>query len=312
MLDLSWQRQTPSSTHSKQTFKRALEHSFTHVQEMADQLLFGTAEGIINTLTSLVSKEIGLLRGVEGELKSLMNTVSTIKAVLLDAKEKQAAGDHAVKDWLGKLKDVIYDADDLLDDVSIEVLRREIMTHDKKAKEVCLFFSKYNQLYYRHKTAHKIKAMRKRLDAINADRERFHLVVRDAETRIGKRLHASRETHSFVRAESVIGREDDKKDVIHRLMDFNVEENVSILPIVAMGGLGKTTLAQLIFNDEQIRNHFDLKMWVCVSNPFHVQDIVEKILESATKKKKKSCSNGYTGNLSSKRNSWKEILTCVG
>jgi ATPase subunit of ABC transporter with duplicated ATPase domains len=216
-----------------------------------------------------------------------MNTVSTIKAVLLDAKEKQAAGDHAVKDWLGKLKDVIYDADDLLDDVSIEVLRREIMTNDKKAKEVCLFFSKYNQLYYRHKTAHKIKAMRKRLDAINADRERFHLVVRDAETRIGKRLHASRETHSFVRAESVIGREDDKKDVIHRLMDFNVEENVSILPIVAMGGLGKTTLAQLIFNDEQIRNHFDLKMWVCVFNPFHVQDIVEKNLRICNKEEKK-------------------------
>jgi Leucine-rich repeat (LRR) protein len=252
---------------------------------MADQLLFGTAEGILNTLTSLVSKEIGLLWGVEGELKSLMNTVSTIKAVLLDAEDKQAAGDHAIKDWLGKLKDVIYDADDLLDDVSIEVLRREIMTHDKKAKEVRLFFSKYNQLYYRHKTAHKIKAMRKRLDAINADRERFHLVVRDAEARIGNRLHSRRETHSFVRAESVIGREDDKKDVIHCLMDFNVKDDVSILPIVAMGGLGKTTLAQLIFNDEQIQNHFELKMWVCVSDPFHVKDIVKKILESAKKEK---------------------------
>jgi Leucine-rich repeat (LRR) protein len=284
MLHLSWQRQT-LSTHSKQTFKRAFEHSFTHIQEMADQLLFGTAEGIINTLTSLVSKEIGLLGGVEGELKSLMNTVSTIKAVLLDAEEKQAAGDHAVKDWLGKLKDVIYDADDLLDAVSTEVPRREIITHDKKAKKVRVFFSKSNQLAYRHKTAHKIKVMRKRLDAINADRERFHLVVRDAETRVGNRLHASRETYSFVRAESVIGRDGDKKAVIHCLMDTNVEDNVSILPIVAIGGLGKTTLAQLIFNDEQIQNHFELKMWVCVSDPFHVKDIVEKILESATNKK---------------------------
>jgi hypothetical protein len=272
------------STHTKQTFKRAFEHSSTHIQEMADQLLFGTAERIIDTLTSLVSKEIGLLRGVEGELKSLKNTVSTIKAVLLDAEDKQAAVDgHAVKDWLGKLNDVIYDVDDLLDAFSTEVLQKEIMTPDKKAKKVRIFFSKSNQLAYCHKTAHKIKAMRKRLDAINADRERYHLdlVVRDAETRVGNRLHASRETYSFVRAESVIGRDDDKRRVIHRLMDSNVEENVSILPIVAIGGLGKTTLAQLIFNDEQIQKHFELKMWVCVSDPFHVKDIVKKILESA-------------------------------
>jgi hypothetical protein len=155
----------------------------------------------------------------------------------------------------------------------------------RRPKRYAFFFSKSNQLAYRHKTAHKIKAMRKRLDAINADRERFHLVVRDAETRVGNRLHVSRETYSFVRAESVIGREDDKRDVIHRLMDSNVEENVSIIPIVAMGGLGKTTLAQLIFNDEQIQNHFELKMWVCVSDPFQVKDIVEQILESAKIKK---------------------------
>jgi Leucine-rich repeat (LRR) protein len=275
--------------YTRQTLSsRALltfEHSFTHVQEMADKLLFGTAERIIDTLTSLVSKEIGLLWGVEDQLKSLMNTVSTIKAVLLDAEEKQAARDHVVKDWLGKLKDVIYDAEDLLDDVSTEVLRREMMTHDHVSKKVRVLFSKSNPLYHRYETAHKIEAMRKRLDAINADRERFHLVVRDAETRVGNRLHASRETYSFVRAESVIGREDDKRNVIHRLMDFKVEENVSILPIVALGGLGKTSLAQLIFNDEQIQNHFELKMWVCVSDPFHVKDIVEKILESATNKK---------------------------
>jgi hypothetical protein len=254
---------------------------------MADQLLIGTAERIIGTLIPLVAKEIGLLWGVKDELNRLMNTVSAIKAVLLDAEEKQAAVDgHAVKDWLGKLKDVIFDAEDLLDAVSTEALRREITTLDKEAKKVCISFSKFNHLTYRHKTAHKIKAIRKRLDAINEDRVRFHLKERVEEPRVEKpQGHTSRETSSSVRAESVFGREDDKKKVIHHLMDFNVEENVSILPIVAMGGLGKTTLAQLIFQDEQIQNHFELKMWVCVSEPFHVKDIVKKILESATKKK---------------------------
>jgi hypothetical protein len=56
--------------------------------------------------------------------------------VLLDAEEKQAQN-HAVKDWLQKLKDAMYDADDLLDDFSTQLLRRQVMTRDKKmAKEV--------------------------------------------------------------------------------------------------------------------------------------------------------------------------------
>ncbi|XP_062174545.1 putative disease resistance protein RGA4 [Alnus glutinosa] len=249
---------------------------------MAEQILFGTAERIMETFGSLAANEIGLLWGVEDELQHLKNTVSTIKAVLLDAEEKQAAGNHQVTDWLEKLEDAIYEADDLLDAVSTEALRREILTHHKKAKQVRIFFSKSNQFVYCLKMAHKIKAIRDKLDAINNDKQGFHLEVRLVETRVG----GSRDnTHSFVRAEAVIGRDDDKKAVIHRLLDSNVEDNVSILPIVSIGGLGKTTLAQLIFNDDQIQNHFQLQMWVCVSDPFHVKNIVENILEAATKKK---------------------------
>jgi hypothetical protein len=202
--------------------------------------------------------------------------------VLLDAEEKQTAGDRVVRRWLGRLEDAIYDADDLLDAVSAEAQRRELMTRDKKAKKVRIFFSESNQLVYRLKMARKIKAIRNRLDAINADRKNFQLEVRHVETRIVNRERD--QTHSLVREELVIGRENDKKAVIDCLMDSNVEENVSILPIVGIGGLGKTTLAQLVFNDKQIQKHFDLKMWVCVSNIFDVKTIVTKILESATNK----------------------------
>jgi hypothetical protein len=203
--------------------------------------------------------------------------------VLLDAEEKQAAGDRAVSRWLERLEDVVYDADDLLDAVSTEALRRDIMTRDKKAKKVRIFFSKSNQLAYLLKMARKIKAIRKRLDAINADRQKFQLEVRHVETRVVNRERD--QTHSLVREEVVIGRENDKKAVIDCLMDSKVEENVSVLPIVGIGGLGKTTLAQLVFNDEQFQKGFDLKMWVCVSDIFDVKNIVAKILESATKRK---------------------------
>ncbi|XP_059438360.1 putative disease resistance protein RGA4 [Corylus avellana] len=187
---------------------------------MAEGVLFKIAEGMIGSLGSLAFQEIKLLWGDKDELSKLMSTVSTIKAVLLDAvlldAEEQQPGNHAVGEWLIKLNDAIYDADDLFDDLSTEALLRE------KELRIRMFFSKSNQLVYDLKMGHKIKAIR--------ETER----------------------------ESVIGT---RKAIIERLMESNSGENVSILPIVGIGGLGKTALAQLIFGDEKIEKHFQLKMW---------------------------------------------------
>ena len=251
---------------------------------MAEGVLFSIAEGIVRGLTSEAVAKLGVPWGVKDELEKLKNVVSTLKAVLLDAEELQA-GSHEIKDWLENVNDAIYDADDLLDDFSTESLRREIMARGKQAKKVRALFSKSNQLFYALKMGRKIKEIREKLASYEANR-RFSLEVHHGETRLRNRERDN--THSFVRAEEVIGREDDKKAVIERLMESNVEENVSILSIVGIGGLGKTTLAQLIFNDEKIRQHFQLKMWVCVSDIFHVKSIVEKILESATNTKQQT------------------------
>ncbi|KAG7950875.1 hypothetical protein I3843_13G138200 [Carya illinoinensis] len=252
---------------------------------MAEAILFNVAARIIESLGSQALKEIGLLWGVIDELEKLKNTFSTIQAVLLDA-EEQSAVNRQVRDWLEELKDVFYDADDLLDGFSTEHLLREMMTRHKMAKKVRIFFSKSNQLVYDFKMGREIKAIRQKLDAISNDRTKFHFNERPVE--IGVRVR--NDTHSFVLKEEVIGREDAKKEIINKLLsDSNVRENVGVLPITGIGGLGKTTLAQLIFNDEEIVKHFhELKMWVCVSDNFDVRKVVEKILETATKKKPES------------------------
>ncbi|XP_030962699.1 disease resistance protein RGA2-like isoform X2 [Quercus lobata] len=82
----------------------------------------------------LALQEVALIWGVKDEINKLKETVSTISAVILDAEAKQRDSEE-IKLWLKRPKDAMCDADDLLDEISTEALRREVMARDKKAKE---------------------------------------------------------------------------------------------------------------------------------------------------------------------------------
>uniref|UniRef100_A0A2N9I0S0 Uncharacterized protein n=1 Tax=Fagus sylvatica TaxID=28930 RepID=A0A2N9I0S0_FAGSY len=242
---------------------------------MAEAILYGVAQKMIENLGSQIFQEIGSLWGVEDELENIKNTVSRIQALLQDAVEQQNHN-HQVKDWLEKLKDAVYDADDLLSEFWTEASRRKAVSGNKMAKKVSSFFAKSNSLAFCLEMSGKIEAMRKKLDAIAKEKNDFNLKVGPVEKH-GESTKRE-ETHSFVPNEKVIGREDDKKVIIKLLLDTNVEENVSIIPIVGIGGLGKTTLAQFVYNDEIVKTYFELKMWVCVSDVFDIKIIVQKLI----------------------------------
>ncbi|KAK4542322.1 hypothetical protein RGQ29_033197 [Quercus rubra] len=206
---------------------------------MAEGALFDLAGNVLQLLGSIIVEEVKLA------------SISTIRAVLLDA-EKQSSHNHQIKDWLSKLKDVLHDADDLLDDFSTKVMRRKVMT-----KKVRPFSSSSNPLAFSPKMGREIKAIREKLNAIAKDKEDFHFSQSLVEPQVMTR--EDRETYSFVLEDEVIGREDDKKEIMERLFDDNVVENISIIPIVSFGGLGKTTLAQLVYNDENVQTRFEIK-----------------------------------------------------
>ncbi|PPD70514.1 hypothetical protein GOBAR_DD32614 [Gossypium barbadense] len=114
-------------------------------------------------LSSHALSQIGLRWNLKHDLDDLKSTVSIIKAALFNAEERSVTS-HLVKDWLDKLKDVLYDADDLLDDFSTEALRKDLMGGNKLTKEVRLFFSSSNQFAYGLRMGHQIKAIKARLD----------------------------------------------------------------------------------------------------------------------------------------------------
>ncbi|XP_039044469.1 putative disease resistance protein RGA3 [Hibiscus syriacus] len=244
---------------------------------MAESIIYD----IITKLSSPLVQQLGLWWNFKDDLVDLESIVSAIRAVLLNAEERSESN-NAVKHFLEKLKVALYDADDLLDDIHTEALRKDRMSGSKLTKEVRLFFSSSNKVAYGLKMGSKIKAIKASLSSIQSETKLLKLVQREYPRETPFMAKRRQEAHSFVAKDKIIGRDDDKAALLKLLLEFDSEENVYIIPIVGFGGLGKTALAQLVYNDEVVKDHFDLMMWVCVSDVFDVKTIVENIIKSVT------------------------------
>jgi len=239
---------------------------------MAEGVLFNIAEEIIKTLGSLTAQEVALWWGIKDQLWKLNHTVTRIKAVIQDAEEQAQKQNHQIQDWLMKLREAAYDAEDLLDDFSTQVLRKQLMSGKRVSREVRLFFSRSNQFVYGLRMGHRVKALRERLDDIETDSKKFNFDVRGEERGSSTTV---REQTTSSEPEKIVGRESDKEEVKSFLMNSNYEHNISVISVVGMGGLGKTTLAQHVFHDKQVEAHFGVRLWVSVSGSLDVRKIIK-------------------------------------
>ncbi|KAF2307889.1 hypothetical protein GH714_033123 [Hevea brasiliensis] len=131
------------------------------------------------------------------------------------------------------LKDVLYDAEDLVDEFECEALRRKVVKSGNTTRKVRRFFSSSNPLSFRFRMGHKLKQIRERVAEIAALKSDFGLTEQIFDRYV---IHREREmTHSFIDASNVIGREQARDEIIETLLHSVDGENVSIIPIVGIG-----------------------------------------------------------------------------
>ncbi|XP_048329512.2 putative disease resistance RPP13-like protein 1 [Ziziphus jujuba] len=222
----------------------------------------------------LASQEVvDFIRGKklnEGLLNKLKIMLLSANGVLNDAEEKQIKN-RAVRQWLNELKDAIYDAEDLVYEIETEALRCKI--EGESRTQVLSFLS----------TAYAEQRIQEILDRlVFILRQKNFLGLKESVPDFLRRLP----TTFLVEECSVYGRDADKRVIVNLLLtDDNSDNKLSVIPIVGMGGIGKTMLAQLIYNDDRVKKHFDIKAWVFVSDEFDILRITQTILESVTSQK---------------------------
>ncbi|KAL7140232.1 hypothetical protein ABFS83_09G108100 [Erythranthe nasuta] len=247
---------------------------------------------VLNRLAALMQEQIrshvNLVRGVDKEVESLSNELNTVRNVLEDA-EKKGCKDKSVKDWLTRLENTSYEMDDVLDEWNYSILKIQIEHSDDfvpPKKKVwsfiptsCMCFTK---VFIRHDIALKIKEVKARLDLILAEKDRYGFVI-------SQPIDQSREpwrvqSTSLVDLEEICGRELERENLVSKLLvegGSGKELGIHVVSVVGAGGIGKTTLAKLAYNDSRVNMFFQLKIWICVSETFDEVVIANEIIERA-------------------------------
>ncbi|KAJ4972257.1 hypothetical protein NE237_005356 [Protea cynaroides] len=244
---------------------------------MAELVIVHGVGVILMKVISMATPDIGFLWNVKDELKKLVHTLTAIQALLQDA-EKQQEENMIVRHFLERLRDVAYATEDILDEYGYQTTRLNVM-----GNKVSKLFLHSISPAFKLKKALKIKNINSELDEIKRNMDALNFVRTSIPTTLQNRKTI--ETFSFVDESEISGRDEDKSKIVSRLIESeNQDILLSVLPIVGMGGIGKTTLAKLVHHDEYVTKYFDERAWVHVSRDFDIKKVLTDIIESLTKR----------------------------
>ncbi|KAH7658838.1 P-loop containing nucleoside triphosphate hydrolase protein [Dioscorea alata] len=229
-------------------------------------------------IRSLFSKNFHSM--LEEKVQTMLQNLETeglpkIKAIKEEAEIRFGGENQSLIMWLRDLDDVICEAEDVLDEYKYKHLEQQVQR--KQHAYARSFYSYTSHVRY----VSRVEAILKRLDQVSFRVKDFIELIRsdyidDPHARAGD------VTTSFL-YEQVFGRDEEIKHVTKLLIwDHEYEQRYQILPIIGVGGVGKTVLAKSVYNHPVIIKHFELRMWVHVPEDLDEVNITTSMVELAS------------------------------
>ncbi|CAN6351514.1 unnamed protein product [Urochloa humidicola] len=239
-----------------------------------------------------VKERIDMLLSVPGEMRRLEATLVDLSNVLGDAERKRIA-DTAVDAWARELKDVMYYADDLLDQwrMEMEAGSSHAPKRSSPAAGCCVpLFTCVRDPALAHAMAAQIEELNRRLESVckRASMFRFVRASSSSAAPLGRQqppppYNSNRESSSVLVHADLVGEkvEEDANTLVEALTDDDPRENVLVVAITGTDGIGKTTLAKRVFDDQRVRDEFEPMVWVCVSQDVNEADLLRSVIGGA-------------------------------
>ncbi|CAD5168027.1 unnamed protein product [Musa acuminata subsp. malaccensis] len=247
----------------------------------------GFAEGVTTSLLgklgNILAEEAGLLAGVEDDIQYIMEELKSMDSFLAVL---SSSLDHnkQVKTWMDQVRDLAYDAEDCVD-VFRHRLRRSRHQHPL-AGVLLRTVRLLRTLEARHSIATDLRKLKLRARDVSERRARYALGIGPSPG--GARSFSSssassssgllRRCASFVKEVGPMGMDHYKRDIVGRLMEEN-DPQLKVISIVGIGGLGKTTLAKMVYQSSAVTGgYFQARAWIEMPRCFKIEPLLRNMI----------------------------------
>ncbi|KAM1237937.1 hypothetical protein TB2_038722 [Malus domestica] len=231
---------------------------------------------LVGKIAAILENEASSIAAVRDEVDELKLELISMKSFLIDAegKEPQTEGERT---WVTSVRDLTCDAENVIDEFLYHIYDKQSATPFAKLLHRTIYFPK--NLWYRHRIAKKLQKITKKIKAIPERNERYGVSTIEGTSSgsVPRWVKNKAESSLYIMEDELIGIEDKKQTLMGLLM--NGEENEMVVSVVGMGGSGKTTLVANIFNNENVKRHFDCYAWITVSQTFVIEDLFKNLIK---------------------------------
>jgi hypothetical protein len=255
-------------------------------------VLDALASNVLNMLTEMAKEEVSLLLGVSSEIDRLGVQLQDLKNFLADAERKRIT-DKSVQGWVTELKGAIYEAADILDLCQLKAMEQSPLASQMGCFNQLLFCLR--SPLFNYDIGSRIKALNQRLDSIKERSAAFSFINISSYDDYGSKVHSSRasfagrETSGQLDRSGVIGEkiEQDTRKLVEMMLTgtqgttSRADSELMVYAIVGVGGIGKTALAQKVFNDDAIQSEFDKTIWVSVNQDLYEAELLRRAIIEA-------------------------------
>ncbi|CAM0949205.1 unnamed protein product [Alopecurus aequalis] len=251
------------------------------------EVVTGAMSTLLPKLGKMLKDEYDLHKKVRGEIMFLTAELERMEAALLEVSE--APIDHPpsklVKLWAKDVKDLSYEIEDSIDKFMVHLESRA----ETKAQSFMGFIYKSIDLLSKAKIRHKIgtevKHIKSRIMEVSARRDRYKIDKVGVQP-TGTSIDTLRLSALYKKDTELVGTEEKIKELVKMTMgeaDKASTPQRKIISIVGIGGLGKTTLANVVYR--KLKSQFDCAAFVSVSLIPSMEKIFKNILHQLDKHK---------------------------